>query len=121
MLRQMTMVYPDARDALALALWLAASATPETAKALATIDSHLSGGGGVMSLSSLNSSAGVTVGAREAALARALLAADPATVRTAVSANWRELTAPGTDVDRAAKLLGRPQPGPAAPGIGVCG
>jgi hypothetical protein len=105
----------------ALALWLAASATPETAKALATVESHRSGGGGVVSLSALNSQAGLIVGAREAALARSLLAADPATVRTAVSANWKELTAPGTDVDRAAKLLGRPQPGPAAPGIGFCG
>ncbi|MDX3658588.1 hypothetical protein PV646_14880 [Streptomyces sp. ID05-26A] len=95
--------------------------TPETAKALATIDSHRSGGGGVVSLTSLNSYAGVIVGPREAALARTLLASDPATVRAAVKANWNELTAPGTDVSRAAKLLGRSEPGPAAPGIGICG
>lgn len=104
----------------AVALWLAASATPETTKALATIDSHRSGGGGVVSLSALNSLAGLTVGGQEAALARTLLAADQATVRAAVSANWKELTAPGTDVARAAKLLGRSAPGPADPGIGVC-
>ncbi|MFI6101118.1 hypothetical protein ACIA8G_36710 [Lentzea sp. NPDC051213] len=104
-----------------LALWLATSATPETTKALATIESHRSGGGGVVSLASLNSHAGVIVGPREAALARTLLAADPATVRAAVAANWKELTAPGTDVARAAKLLGRSEPGPAAPGIGICG
>lgn len=104
----------------ALSLWLAANATPETAKALATIDARRSGGGGVVSLHALNSLAGVIVGAREAALARTLLAGDSATVRAAVSANWTELTAPDTDVVRAARLLGQPEPGPAVPGIGIC-
>jgi hypothetical protein len=104
----------------AVALWLAASATPETAEALATIDAHSSGGGGVVSLSVLNSRAGLIVGGREAALARALLAADSATVRAAVSANWTELMAPGTDVGRAARLLGLPERVPDLPDTGIC-
>lgn len=104
----------------AVALWLAASATPETAKALSTLDAHQSGGGGVVSLSVLNSRAGLLVGAREATLARGLLAGDPATVRAAVASRWTELTAPDTDVAEAARLLGRPEPGAAAPDTGVC-
>lgn len=104
----------------AVALWLAASATPETVKALSTMDAHLSGGGGVVSLSVLNSRAGLLVGGREAALARALLAGDSATVRAAVSANWTELTAPDTDVAQAARLLGQPDSGSAVPDTGVC-
>lgn len=104
----------------AVALWLAAGATPDTAKALATVDSHTSGGGGVVNLGVLNSVAGLSVGGREAALARALLAADPATVRAAVTAKWTQLTAPDTDIARAAELLGLPAPGSASPDVAVC-
>lgn len=104
----------------AVALWLAAGATPETTKALSTMEAHQSGGGGAVSLSVLNSRSSVLVGAREAALARALLAADQATVRAAVTANWAELTAPDTGLANAARVFGQREPGPAAPEIGVC-
>ena len=104
----------------AVALWLAASATPETAKALATVDSHTSGGGGVVTLPVLNSLAGLRVGEREAALAKALLTGDPATVRAAVTAQWTQLTDPGTDIARAAELLGLSAHGSASPDTGIC-
>lgn len=90
----------------AVALWLAASATPDTRQALATVDSHTSGGLGVVSLTSLNSMAGVRFGESETALAGALLQGDPAEVRAAVTEHWIKLTDPKTDVQRAAELLG---------------
>jgi hypothetical protein len=104
----------------AVTLWLAASATSETAKALKTVTAHTSGGGGVVNLTVLSSAAGVRVGGREAALAEALLAGDRSAVRAAVTSNWRELTDPGTDVLHAASLLGLSARGSTAPDTGVC-
>jgi hypothetical protein len=105
----------------AIALWLAVGATTETRLAMTTVQSHSSGGGGVVQLSVLNSAAGILVGEIEAALAEVLLRGDQAQVAAVVSENWSELTASGTSIMRAVELFGlTAQLPPQSPDIGVC-
>jgi hypothetical protein len=103
----------------AVVLWLAASATPDTRAALTTVLAHTSGGGG-LHLPVLNSAAGLHLGTREVALARAMLDNDHDTVQAKVLQHWQTLTASSTSVDQAASVIGLSAP-QAPPVGGICG
>lgn len=92
----------------AVALWLAASATPDIQRALRTVLSHTSGGG--VGFPILNSQDGVWFGQREVEFALMMLDADQEAVRSRVIAHWETLTAEATDVDHAAAILGQQPP-----------
>jgi hypothetical protein len=87
-----------------LVLWLAGEATPGTQDALRSMRDRTFGGG--LSMPLLNSAAGFSFEPRAAAFAFDLIDHPAERSTAAITANWAELTAPGTSVDRAAELLG---------------
>ncbi|MFD4970267.1 hypothetical protein, partial [Streptomyces sp. NPDC058424] len=100
----------------AVVFWLATGATEDTRSALRTVMSHTGGGYGI-SMPQLGAASGPRFGSRELALGEAMLALseeDRTAMGRRVVAEWDALTAPGTSVDDAARLLGLPRP-PAAP------
>lgn len=106
----------------AVIFWLATHATKDARLALRTVMSHTSGGYG-FSMPQLGAAMGAQFGPRELALGEAMLAMSekdrPAVIRRVV-AEWDELTAPGTSVDDAARLLGLPRPPAASADEAVC-
>ncbi|MFE3906341.1 hypothetical protein ACFXPY_40370 [Streptomyces sp. NPDC059153] len=98
-----------------LVLWLAGQATPGTREALRSTRERTFGGG--ISLPLLNSAAGLSFEPRAANFAFDLIDHPAKHNTAAVTANWAELTAPATTVDRAAQLLGVKAP-PAIPEAG---
>lgn len=94
-------------------LWLAATATEETAAALHSL---LPRTGGSVVLPLLDSSLALSIGRQEVLMVRSLLDRPADQVSEQVIANWDELTRPDTDTERAASLLDTRVQGAAAEG-----
>ncbi|MFJ8044093.1 hypothetical protein ACIRBX_26685 [Kitasatospora sp. NPDC096147] len=101
-----------------LVLALAGRATPGTKEALQSVRDRTFGG---LSFPLLGSSSGLSFEPRAAKLAFTLVNRPTGGGAPAIAANWAELSAPGTSVDRAAELLGVPAPAALAEGEQVAG
>jgi hypothetical protein len=109
----------DSRERGVLVGWLAAQATPLTRAGLATMAATSSG---YVSFVEGSFPASISLSDRVAAMVWVLLSRPDDQVGARVLAAWDELADPATTVERAARLLGLPAPGPApapdGPGAG---